>query len=450
MTNALTCLYELLWGTPMLVLIFSVGVWLTLCTRCVQLRLFPQAVRRFFHTSPAGDGGVSPFRALCTALAATVGTGNLVGVAGAICLGGPGAVFWMLVFAFFGMAVKYAEASLAVRFREKSNGEIVGGTMYMIRSCLSKCWLPMAYLYSICGILASFGVGNLTQVNAIVTGIQSIVPERSFSPLALGLALMILVGLAFLKGADSIGNTAEKLIPFAASIYVALCILFLICKASFLPTALKDIFEGAFSPKAVTGGMIGSAMKAIQTGCSRGVFTHEAGMGTASIAHAGANVSHPAEQGMLGLLEVFLDTFVICTLTALVILCSGIPISYGVDAGAKLTTAAFSAVYGRFGEVLVSAFLTCFAYATILGWSFYGLRCTQFVFGRKASPVYFLLQTGAVVFGAVMKTPQVWRIAEILNGLMALPNLLTLVILSPELRNLTLSYQSGVSIYNRR
>ena len=450
MTNILDCLYDLLWGTPMLVLILGVGVWLTICTRCVQLRLFPQAVRRFFSVAPACDGGVSPFRALCTALAATVGTGNLVGVAGAICLGGPGAVFWMLVFAFFGMAVKYAEAVLAVRFREKENGEIVGGTMYMIRACLSKRWLPLAYLYSLCGILASFGVGNLTQVNAIVTGVQCIAPDHAFSPLALGLVLTILVGLAFLKGADSIGGIAEKLIPYAAGIYVTLCILFLVLKASVLPKALHDIFIGAFSPKAVTGGMIGSAMKAVQTGCSRGVFTHEAGMGTASIAHAGANVSHPAEQGMMGLLEVFLDTFVICTLTALVILCSGIPIPYGADAGANLTTAAFSAVYGRFGKILVSVFLTCFAYATILGWSFYGLRCTQFVFGSKAAPAFFLLQTGAVVFGAVLETPQVWRMAEILNGLMALPNLLTLMILSSELRALTNSYHPGASIYNRR
>lgn len=450
MTNHLNRLYELLWGTPMLVLILGVGVWLTICTRCVQLRLFPQAVRRFLRTAPSDDGGVSPFRALCTALAATVGTGNLVGVAGAICLGGPGAVFWMLVFAFFGMAVKYAEAALAVRFRERINGEIVGGTMYMIRARLSKRWIPLAYLYSICGILASFGVGNLTQVNAIVTGIQSIVPKPYFSTLALGLMLTILVGLAFLKGADSIGNIAEKLIPYAASVYVFLCVLFLILKASDLPKALDGIVQGAFSPKAVTGGMIGSAMKAVQTGCSRGVFTHEAGMGTASIAHASASVKHPAEQGMMGLLEVFLDTFVICTLTALVILCSGVPISYGVDAGASLTTAAFSAVYGRFGKILVSIFLACFAYATILGWSFYGLRCTQFVFGSKAVPAFFLLQTGAVVFGAVLKTPQIWRLAEILNGLMALPNLFTLLILSTELRNLTNSYQSGVSIHNRR
>ena len=441
MTTILDRLYSLLWGTPMLVLMIGVGIWLTLRTRCVQLRLFPQAVRRVSKHTPGSDGGVSPFRALCTALAATVGTGNLVGVAGAICLGGPGAVFWMLVFAFFGMAVKFAEAALAVRFRETEQGQIVGGTMYMIRSRFSKRWLPLAYLYSLCGILASFGVGNLTQVNAIVTGLQNVSDKVSFSPAALGLGLTLLVGLAFLKGADSIGRIAERLIPYAAGAYVILCLLFLVVRSSLLPKALCDIFRGAFAPRAVTGGIIGSALRAVQTGCSRGVFTHEAGMGTASIAHASATVEHPAEQGMMGLLEVFLDTFVICTLTALVILCSGIPIPYGIDAGANLTTDAFSAVYGRFGKTIVSVFLACFAYATILGWSFYGLRCSQFIFGPKAAPFFFLLQTGAVSLGAVLKTPQVWRLAEILNGLMALPNLLTLILLSSELKTITDSYQ---------
>lgn len=448
MTHILDRLYGLLWGGPMLVLISGVGVWLTICTRCAQVRLFPQSLRRLFKKSSPEEGGISPFRALCTALAATVGTGNLVGVAGAICLGGPGSVFWMMVFAFFGMAVKFAEAALAIRFRETEDGELVGGPMYMIRARLSRRYLPLAYLYSLCGILASFGVGNMTQVNAIITGIQGI--TLRFSPLTLGLAVTILVGLAFLKGADSIGRIAEKLIPIASGIYILLCVLFLVIKAPLLPGALFSIIKGAFSPKAVTGGLIGSAFKAVQTGCSRGVFTHEAGMGTASIAHASANVRHPAEQGMMGLLEVFLDTFVICTLTALVILCSGIPIPYGTDAGANLTTAAFSAVYGRFGKTIVCIFLVCFAYATILGWSFYGLRCTQFVFGKKAASNFFLLQTAAVLLGAVMKTPQIWRMAEILNGLMALPNLLMLLVLSPELRTLTNSYKPESSIHNWR
>ncbi|MDY4222910.1 MAG: amino acid carrier protein [Candidatus Faecousia sp.] len=448
MNHILNRLYGLLWGGPMLALITGVGVWLTICTRCAQVRLFPQSLRRLFHKAAPEEGGVSPFRALCTALAATVGTGNLVGVAGAICLGGPGSVFWMLVFAFFGMAVKYAEAALAVRFREKHHGAAVGGPMYLIRTCLSRRFLPLAYLYSLCGILASFGVGNMTQVNAIITGIQGITPR--FSPLSLGLAVTILVGLSFLKGADSIGRIAEKLIPIASGVYILLCLLFLMLKAPLLPGALWSILTGAFSPRAVTGGVIGSAFQAVQTGCSRGIFTHEAGMGTASIAHASASVRHPAEQGMMGLLEVFLDTFVICSLTALVILCSGIPIPYGMDAGASLTTEAFSAVYGRFGKTIVCLFLVLFAYATILGWSFYGLRCTEFVFGKNAASGFFLLQTLAVLLGAVMKTPQIWRMAEILNALMALPNLFMLLVLSPQLRILTDSYRPESSIHNRR
>ena len=439
MTPTLDTLYGLLWGKPMLVLNLGVGLWLTVCTRCAQIRLFPASIRRLCRPSAAHSGGVSPFRALCTALAATVGTGNLVGVAGAICLGGPGAVFWMLVFAFFGMAVKFAEAALAVRFRVCENGELLGGPMYMIRSRLSKRFLPLAYLYSLCGVFASFGVGNMTQVNAIVAGVRGILPRLSV--LAIGLFVTIAVGLAFLKGADSIGSIAEKLIPFAAGIYILLCLLFLLLRSDQLAGAVGSILKGAFQPKAVTGGLIGSSLKALQVGCSRGVFTHEAGMGTASIAHAGADVSHPAEQGMMGLLEVFLDTFVICTLTSLVILTSGIPIAYGWDAGAELTTAAFSSVYGRFGKTIVCVFLICFAYATILGWSFYGLRCSQFLFGKNAASAFFLLQTCAVLFGAVLKTPQIWRIAEILNGLMALPNLFLLLVLSPELRTLTNSYK---------
>ena len=448
MANILDSVYHFLWGAPMLVLMLGVGIWLTVCTKCVQLRLFPQALRHFLSPAPGVQGGVSPFRALCTALAATVGTGNLVGIAGAICLGGPGAVFWMLVFAFFGMAVKYAEAVLAVKFQEKRNGEVLGGTMYIIRGGLSRKWLPLAYLYSLCGVLASFGVGNLTQVNAMVTSVQGITSR--FSPLSLGLCITALVGLAFLKGADSIGTIAARLIPYAAGRHTLLCLLFLALRAPLLPGAVYSILKGAFAPKAVTGGLIGSAMRAVQTGCSRGVFTHEAGMGTASIAHGSADAAHPVEQGMMGLIEVFLDTMVICTLTALVILTSGVPISYGVDSGGSLTAAAFSAVYGRLGKTIVCLFLACFAYATILGWSFYGLRCAQFLLGKRAAPVFFILQTAAVVWGAVLKTPQIWRIAEILNALMALPNLFVLIKLSPVLRTLTNLYHTETSIHNWR
>lgn len=445
MEKILDRLYGLLWGTPMLLAILGIGIWLTVCTHWVQVRFFPRAVKHFFRREN-DSSGVSPFRALCTALAATVGTGNMVGVAGAICLGGPGAVLWMLFFAFFGMAVKYAEATLAVRYSQKENGEIVGGPMYMIRTCLPKVFHPLAYLYSVCGILASFGVGNLTQVNAIVTGIESIGQMPFLSPLGIGLVLAALVAFSFWKGADSIGQIAEKLVPWAAGIYIVLCLAFLALRAPLIPKALNDIFRGAFSPKAITGGVIGSALRAVQVGCSRGVFTHEAGMGTASIAHASAQVRHPVEQGMMGLIEVFVDTFVICTMTALVILCSGYPIGYGHDTGAILTVSAFSVVYGPFGKIIVTAFLAVFAYATILGWSLYGLRCVQFVFGRQLAPAFFVLQTLAVVVGATMKTPTVWKLAEIFNGLMAVPNLIALAYLSPELKTLTNSYTSESSI----
>ena len=439
MTKIMDRLYQLLWGMPMLVLILGIGVWLTISTHWVQVRLFPAAVRRFLKRE-AVCGGVSPFRALCTALAATVGTGNLVGVAGAICLGGPGAVLWMLVFAFFGMAVKYAEATLAVRFCQRDGDEIVGGPMYLIRSCLPKPWLPMAYVYGICGLFASFGVGNLTQVNAIVTSLQSISRAPLLSPGVIGPVLAGLVGFAFWRGAESIGRIAEKVIPYAAGSYILLCLVFLGCRAPLVPKAIHNILVGAFSPKAITGGLIGSALRAVQVGCSRGVFSHEAGMGTASIAHASARVSHPVEQGMMGLMEVFLDTFVICTMTALVILCSGIPIPYGVDAGAALTVSAFSSVYGRWGKGIVAVFLTVFAYATILGWSLYGLRCGQFVFGKRIAPGFFLMQTLAVALGAALETPMVWKMAEIFNGLMAIPNLIALLFLTPELQSLTNSY----------
>ncbi len=449
MEKILSTLYNVLWGAPMLIWMFLAGVWMSICTGCAQLRLFPRALRFVAQRESTGSG-TSPFRALCTALAATVGTGNLVGVAGAICLGGPGAVFWMLVFAFLGMAVKYAEATLAVSCRSESSGEAVGGPMYMIRDHLPKSWHPMAYVYAICGILASFGVGNLTQVNAIVSGIQSFRFGGTISPWCIGLILAGLVGFAFWRGADSIGRIAEKLVPYAAGIFILLCIFFLTCKAARIPAALYSIFAGAFHPRAITGGAIGSAARAIQIGCSRGIFTHEAGMGTASIAHASAEVSHPAEQGLMGLLEVFLDTFVICVMTALVILCSGVPISYGVDSGAELTVCAFSAVYGWMGKIIVVAFLACFAYATILGWSLYGLRCAEFVFGRKSGRIFLAVQTVAVAFGAMMETPLVWTLAEIFNGLMAIPNLITLFYLSPKLKSLTNSYIRELHVLNRR
>lgn len=451
MMHALNAFHDLVWGAPGLVLILGTGIYLTLITGFAQVRLFPGAVRRFagmFRGSKEKKNGISPFQALCTALAATVGTGNLVGVAGAICLGGPGAIFWMWVCGLVGMATKFAEATLAVRFRVRRGAEFVGGPMYMIRQGMGKSFHFLAGVYSFLGVIAAFGVGNATQINAVVTGINNVLTRfggqaSTRGNLFIGLALAVLVGASLLGGAKRIGQTAEKLVPFASMCYIVLCTLLLVLRADAVPGAFRAILQGAFSPGAVTGGAIGSAFRALSVGCSRGVFTNEAGMGTASIAHASAEVSHPAEQGLMGIMEVFLDTIVICTMTALAILCSGVPIPYGEDVGGDLTTAAFTAVLGDWVSLFLSMFLTCFAFATVLGWGLYGARCGEYLFGPGAWKGFAVVQTAAVVLAAVMKTETVWQLAETVNGLMAIPNLIALLWLSPELRHLTKEYIHG-------
>lgn len=433
----------IVWGAPALVLILGVGLFLTVRTRFAQIRLFPKAVHLFVRRLGRGsrEEGVSPFQALCTALAATVGTGNLVGVAGAIALGGPGAVFWMWVCALVGMGTKFAEATLAVRFRRKENGEYRGGPMYMITDGLGRKWSWLGSLYSFFGIAAAFGVGNATQINAVITGINQVTGRESFAGnLVMGILLAILIGVMLLGGAKRIGQMAELLVPFASVGYLLLCAGVLIVRFSAIPDAFTAIIQGAFSPKAVTGGVIGSAFQALRVGVSRGVFTNEAGMGTASIAHASATVDHPVEQGMMGILEVFLDTIVMCTMTALVILCSGVPIPYGTDAGGILTVSAFSAVYGHWAAVFLALALCCFALATVLGWGLYGFRCAQYLFGGSGK-VFALLQACMVVLGAVLQTGVIWSLSETVNGLMAIPNLTALVFLSPELSRMTNEYK---------
>ena len=451
MMYALNAVHNLVWGAPGLVLILGTGIYLTVITGFAQVRLFPGALRRFagmFRGSKEKKNGISPFQALCTALAATVGTGNLVGVAGAICLGGPGAIFWMWVCGLVGMATKFAEATLAVRYRVRRGTEFVGGPMYMIRQGMGKRFHFLAGVYSFLGVLAAFGVGNATQINAVVTGINNVLTRfggraSTRGNLFIGLVLAVLVGVSLLGGAKRIGKTAEKLVPFASMCYIVLCAVLLVLRADAVPGAFQAIIRGAFSPRAVTGGAIGSAFRALSVGCSRGVFTNEAGMGTASIAHASAEVSHPAEQGLMGIMEVFLDTIVICTMTALAILCSGVSIPYGMDVGGDLTTAAFTSVLGDWVSIFLSMFLTCFAFATVLGWGLYGARCGEYLFGPGAWKGFAAVQTVAVVLAAVMKTETVWQLAETVNGLMAIPNLIALLWLSPELRRLTKEYIHG-------
>lgn len=437
------------WGAPTLFLILGSGIYLTVICKFPQCRLFMQALLRFMRMCIPGkreENGKSSYRALCTALAATVGTGNIAGVAGAITLGGPGAVFWMWVSALLGMATKFAEATLSVHYRHKdSAGAYIGGPMYMIQKGLPKGWHVLATVYCCFGVVASLGVGNATQVNALLAGVHSGASALSVTlphywDWIIGSILCVLVGAVLLGGAQRIGDVVERLVPLASVFYIGLSVwLIFVCRRN-LPGAFYSILQGAFSPKAVTGGAIGSAFVALRMGSARGVFTNEAGMGTASIAHAGADVRHPCEQGLMGIVEVFVDTIVVCTLTALVILTSGIEIPYGLEYGALVTIDAFTAVCGTWVSIPLAISLCAFAVATIFGWGLYGLRCAQYLFGEKISCTFSVLQAATTILGAILGTGSVWLIAEVLNGLMAIPNLIALIGLSPQLRRLTREY----------
>ena len=452
MAGLLDKLYCLIWGVPALVLIIGVGVYLSIRTGFAQLGLFPRACRSFWQRLTGKETaaeGVSPFQALCTALAATVGTGNLAGVAGALAIGGPGAIFWMWICAFLGMVVKLAEAALAVRYRVCENGENLGGPMYIISRGMGKRWRWLAGVYAFFGVVAAFGVGNATQINTVITGINDCITafggssSRSLD-MIMGVVLAIFVLILFLGGARRIGAAAEKLVPFAATGYLLLGLFVLLTRLDAIPGAFADILRGAFSPQAVTGGLVGSVMTTLRIGVSRGVFTNEAGMGTAGIAHGSADVRHPVDQGLMGIMEVFLDTIVICTMTALVILCSGVAIPYGMDAGVSLTADAFSYVLGPWVKLFIALSLCLFAFATVLGWGLYGARCAQYLLGKNIWIPFAALQAVTVILGAVLNTALIWKLAEIVNGLMAIPNLLSLAVLAPELARMIYEYKTGI------
>lgn len=454
MANYLEKAYALVWGAPALVSILGVGAFLSLRTGFAQLRLFPKACRDFWHRLTGRkktSSGVSPFQALCTALAATVGTGNLAGVAGALAIGGPGAIFWMWICAVLGMVTKLAEAALSVRYRVNDGGEYLGGPMYIICRGMGKRWAWLGGIYSFFGVVAAFGVGNATQIDAVITGIDDCVlafggTVTHQGDLVLGIILAGIVLMMLLGGAGRIGRISERLVPFAAAAYLLLGSAVLVLRADAIPGAFSSIIRGAFQPEAVTGGVVGSAIATLRIGVSRGVFTNEAGMGTAGIAHGGADVLHPIDQGLMGIMEVFLDTIVICTVTALVILCSGVKIPYGEDAGVSLTASAFSAVLGDWVKVFIAGALCLFAFATVLGWGLYGARCAQYLFGRGVWKRFAWLQAATVILGACLSTGTVWKLSEVVNGLMAIPNLIALAVLSPELCRLLIEYQKKTGI----
>ncbi|MEI3222276.1 MAG: sodium:alanine symporter family protein [Dorea sp.] len=447
---------DFIWGVPAMICIIGVGLYLSIRTGFLQIRKFGYAIQttigRMFRKKEASDGALTPFQAVCTALAATVGTGNIAGVAGAIAIGGPGAVFWMWISAILGMCTKFFEVTLAVHFRERNaEGDLVGGPMYYIKNGLGKNWRWLAYLFAGFGVLTVFGTGNATQVNTITTAIDSAllnyhvistdtVPVMNW---IIGIAITILVGLILLGGVKRIGQVTERLVPFMAVFYIVLALGVVVFHFQNIPAVFASIFEGAFHPSAVTGGVIGSFFLSMKKGVSRGIFSNEAGLGTGSIAHACADTRKPVKQGLFGIFEVFADTIVICTLTALVILCSGVSVPYGEAAGAELTIAGFTATYGNWVSIFTAVAMCCFAFSTILGWGLYGARCIEFLFDAKVIKPFMVAYSLVAILGATVELGLLWSIAETFNGLMAIPNLIAVFLLSGTVVKMTKEYFAG-------
>lgn len=440
-----------IWGVPAMICIIGVGLLLSVRTRFIQVRKFGAALKntigKIFDKTQAKDGSMSPFQAVCTALAGTVGTGNIAGVAGAIALGGPGAIFWMWCSAFLGMCTKFSEVTLAIHFREKNaNGEYVVGPMYYIKNGLSKKWHFLAVLYALFGVLTVFGTGNATQVNTIVSSIHSAlhnlhiidgtVDERA--NLIFGIFIAAFVAMVLLGGIQRIGQVSEKLVPFMAALYVILAIGVVILHISRVPAVLAMIFKSAFTPQAATGGIIGSMFLSMKKGVSRGIFSNEAGLGTGSIAHACADTNNAVHQGMFGIFEVFMDTIVICTLTGLVILLGAPNIVYGQAAGAELTISGFTATYGGWVSIFTAVAMCCFAFSTIIGWGLYGSRCIEFLGGEKLVRPFLVAYSFVSIIGATINLGLLWDIADTFNGLMAIPNLIALLILSGQVKKLAI------------
>ena len=456
-------LKDIVWGPWMMVLLVGTGIFLSARVGFIQFTRFGYAMKntvgKLFHKQTAGEGEVTPFQALSTALAATVGTGNIAGVTGAIAVGGPGAVFWMWLSALFGMVIKYAEVVLAVRYRERNTkGDWVGGPMYYIRNGLGKKWNWLAVVFSLLAALAAFGIGNMTQVNTIAGAINNaidafggntagtaftmfgqVIPASS---IVIGAVVSFIVALTLFGGVKRIGSVTERMVPVMAAVYIICALTVVFTNIGSLGKVFGMIFQGAFSAEAALGGAFGiTIMTTIQKGVARGVFSNEAGLGSAPIAHAGTSETDPVKQGMYGIFEVFMDTIVICSLTALTVLCgveSGVEIAWGQSAGTELISAAFATVFGsKIASLIVAVGIGLFALSTILSWSLYGTRCFEFLFKGKGVGVFQTVFVFIIVVGATLKLDLVWNIAETLNGFMAIPNLIALLALSGVVVKLT-------------
>ena len=425
---ALSAVDSVLWGPPLIILLVGTGIFLTIRLKLLQVLRLPLALRLIFKAKNQGKGDVSSFKALCVALAATVGTGNIVGVATAVKVGGPGAIFWMWIAAFFGMATKYAEGLLAVKYRSvDANGEIAGGPMFYIRNGLGEKWKPLAVFFAIACILVAFlGIGTFPQVNAIV---DSMAITFAFPRVATDVILTVFIAAVTIGGLQSISKVASKLIPFMALFYIAISLGLIVLFIDRLPSAIALILDGAFTGTAAAGGFAGSTiMIAMQNGIARGVFSNESGLGSAPIAAAAAKTKWPAEQGLISMTGTFIDTIIICTMTGLALVLTGV--WQGDAAGAAMTTAAFASIYGSVGSQLLTISLILFAFTTILGWNYYGERAVIYLTGTKGVLPYRLIFIVLIASGAFLKLEAIWVLADIVNGLMAIPNLIALIALS--------------------
>ena len=435
-----------------IIVLVGSGLYFTFRLGFIQIQCFSRGIRTLMDNHSIRTG-ISPLAAFCLSTAMRVGPGNIIGVTGAIAAGGPGALFWMWMAAFFGMATKYAEGLLAVKYRETDEkGEIAGGPMYYIKNGLGRRWQFLAVLYALFGVLTVFGTGNATQVNTIVAAVDTALLEYglvggSFLPtlnLIVGILVAVLVALVLLGGIKRIGSVSEKLVPFMALFYIVLALGVVALNYRRFPAVLASIVGGAFDPQAVTGGAIGSVFLSMQKGVSRGIFSNEAGLGTGSIAHACADTKKPVKQGMFGIFEVFADTIVICTLTAMVILCSGTPVNYGTAAGTELTISGFTTTYGGWASIFTAVALCCFAFSTIIGWGLYGSRCIEFLFHTdKVVGPFLVVYSFVSILGATVDLGLLWSIADTFNGLMSIPNLIALLLLSGTVAKLTKEFFAG-------
>lgn len=416
----------LLSGMLPFVLLVVIGVYLTVKTRGFQIRRLFEAIKFSLFSVKGSEDGISSFGAMCNSLAATVGTGNIAGVAAAVSLGGAGAVFWMWITAFLSMCVKASEIVIALYFRKSDKGEFFGGPMYYIKDGLGQKYRILAVIFSIGGVFSSFATGNITQVNAAT----QVISNNFYIKLLVGIVLCVCVGAVILGGAQKIVKASSYLLPIMAALYIVLCLIIIGKNYNCLDKAFLNIIKGAFSPKAVTGGAVGSFLTTVITGAQKGIFSNEAGLGTAGIAHASAKDANVKTQGLYGVFEVFVDTLVICTLTALTILCSGVIIDYNSVASSELVATSFSTVFGGASNGLLATMLLLFGFASVVGWATYGIECSRFLFGQNGVKIYVFIYPLFCIIGAVVKVDFAWRIAEFFNGIMLLTNMFAVFMLS--------------------